>query len=70
MFPPREKETEDGTGRRRSSVWSKFTPSPGSSPSDRRNSILSIFKGSGNSETEPVEFKKVDMGGDRRVTDA
>jgi hypothetical protein len=35
--------------RRRSSVWSKLTPSPGSSPESggRRSSILSFFKKGG-----------------------
>jgi hypothetical protein len=35
--------------RRRSSVWSKLTPSPGSSPENggRRSSILSLFRKGG-----------------------
>jgi len=37
--------------RHHSSIWSKFTPSPGSSPSERRGSFLNVFRRNSISES-------------------
>ena len=69
IYPPRL--NADGT-RRRSSVWSSFTPSPGTSPEGKRAAIFSFFKKTGGqsevvsrrkAEGSGVVFNEVDLGG-------
>jgi hypothetical protein len=58
------------TERRRSSIWSKITPSLGSSsPTDRKGSLMGMFglrkesiSGEGKKEDE-VKFRDVNLGG-------
>ncbi|KAH8819676.1 hypothetical protein F5884DRAFT_22068 [Xylogone sp. PMI_703] len=68
--PPRHDE-EATSSRRRSSVWSSFTPTPGSSPEGKRGSFMSFFKkrraseASNTEEEMPDHFRDVDLGGGR-----
>jgi len=75
IYPPRM--NADGT-RRRSSVWSSITPSPGTSPEGKRAAIFNFFKKAGGGQTEVVSskeaegdsgvvFNKVDLGGKNKV---
>ncbi len=72
MYPPKT----NTDGRRRSSVWSSITPSPGTSPDGKMVAIFNFFKKGGHAqaasgkETEGnsgVVFNKVDLGGKRDV---
>jgi len=68
----------DGT-RRRSSVWSSITVSPGTSPEGKRATIMSLFRkghtqgeaptGASDRETEEsaIDFNDVDLGGKKKV---
>ena len=52
IYPPRT--NADGT-RRRSSVWSSMTVSPGSSPDGKRSTLLNLFSRKSNTaEPAPV----------------
>jgi len=63
IYPPRT--NTDGT-RRRSSVWSTITASPGSSPDGKRASLMNLF-GRKSSVSEPpyreVNINEADSGG-------
>jgi len=68
IYPPRA----NANGRsRRSSVWSTFTTSPGSSPDGRRASIMNLFRKNSVSdgkvevagEETAVQFNNPDLGG-------
>jgi len=68
----------DGT-RRRSSVWSSITVSPGTSPDGKRAAIMNLFRkgnpqseapiGVSDRETEEsaISFNDVNMGGKKKV---
>jgi len=66
----------DGT-KRRSSVWSSITVSPGSSPDGKRSGIMSLFRksnvqneapiGASEREIDVVEFSEVDLGRKKKI---
>jgi len=72
MYPSRT----NADGRRRSSVWSSLTPSPGTSPEGKRVAIFNFFKKGAHAQAASgkeaegnsgVVFNKVDLGGKRNV---
>ncbi|RFU30830.1 hypothetical protein B7463_g5479, partial [Scytalidium lignicola] len=68
-FQPSRYDEEGTSSRRRSSVWSTFTPTPGSSPEGKRASFMSFFKKrrasepSNTVEETQVQFRDVDLRG-------